>query len=97
MASVVGRAVLALQTGAPPHPIKDELVQRGSFEFTMHQAAGMVAVQGAMPVGEALARLRAHAFASNVTAPTLASRIVYREIHFDPLTREWRETGTTRR
>jgi hypothetical protein len=97
MASVVGRAVLALQAGAPPHSIADELVQRGSFDFTVHQAAGMVAVQGAMPVGEALARLRAHAFATSVTAPTLASRIVYRETHFDPLTREWRETGTTRR
>ncbi len=97
MASVVGRAVLALQAGAPPHSIADELAQRGSFDFTVHQAAGMVAVQGAIPVGEALARLRAHAFAIEVTAPTLASRIVYRETHFDPLTREWRETGTTTR
>jgi hypothetical protein len=97
MASVVGRAVLALQAGAQPDSIADELVRRGSFDFTVHQAAGMVAVQGAMPVGEALARLRAHAFAIAVTAPTLAGRVIYREVLFDPLEREWREIGATSR
>ena len=97
MASVVGRAVLGLQAGAPMDSISNELVRRSTFDYTVHQAAGMVSVQGAMTVGEALARLRAHAFANENSASALASRIVFREIVFDSLSREWRETGTTTR
>jgi hypothetical protein len=97
MASVVCRALLALQAGAPADSIGDELLRQGSFDFSVHQAAGMVAVQGAMTVGEALARLRAHAFALNVSSTTLAGYVIYREVLFDPLAREWRETGSTTR
>ena len=97
MASVVCRAVLALQAGAPADSIGDELLRHGSFDFSVHQAAGMVAVQGAISVGEALVRLRAHAFAINVTATTLAGYVIYREVLFDPLARDWKETGATMR
>ena len=97
MASVVGRAVLSVQAGAPPDSIADELLRQSTFDFTVHQAAGMVAVQGAVTVGEALARLRAHAFALNVTATALASRVIFRETVFDALSREWLETGTSTR
>jgi hypothetical protein len=97
MASVVGRAVLALQAGAPVDSIGDELVRRSTIDYTVHQAAGMVAVQGAMTVGEALARIRAHAFATDAAASTLAGRIVFRETIFDALSREWRETGASTR
>jgi hypothetical protein len=97
MASVVGRAVLALQTGAPVDSIAHELVRQSTFDYGVHQAAGMVAVQGAMTVGEALARIRAHAFATDATASTFSGRIVFREIVFDALSRDWRETGATTR
>ena len=97
MASVVGRAMLAIQAGTPTDSIGSELDRESTFHHTVHQAAGMVAVQGTMSVGEALARLRAHAFASNATASMLASRIVYREVVFDGLSSDWRETGTTTR
>jgi hypothetical protein len=97
MASVVVRAVLAFQIGARPDSLGEELGLGGPFDFTVHQATGMVAVQGAMSVGEALARLRAHAFASDMTVASLAGRVIYREVLFDPIDREWRETGTTKR
>lgn len=97
MASVVGRALLALQAGAPPATIADEILRQSTFDFTVHQAAGMVSVQGAMTVGEALARLRAHAFAMNVTTTALAGRIIFRETVFDSMSREWTETGTSTR
>ncbi len=97
MAAVVGRAILAIQAGAPPDSFADELVRQSSFDFTVHQAAGMVAVQGAFTVGEALARLRAHAFALNVTASNLAGQVIFRELVFDAISREWIETGTSTR
>jgi hypothetical protein len=97
MASVVGKALLSLQAGTPPDSIADELVRQSTFDFSVHQAAGMVAVQGAFTVGEALARLRAHAFVLNVTASALASRVVFRELVFDAISREWVETGTSTR
>lgn len=97
VASVVARAILSIQAGAPPDSFADELVRQSTFDFTVHQAAGMLAVQGAFTVGEALARLRAHAFALNVTASTLAGRVIFREIVFDAMSREWIETGTSTR
>jgi hypothetical protein len=97
MASVVGRVLLSLQAGAPPDSIADGLLQESTLDFTVHQAAGMVAVQGAITVGEALARLRAHAFATDATASVLAGRVVFREIVFDAISREWVETGNSTR
>lgn len=97
MASVVGRAVLAHQAGAPVGSIEHELARESPFDYAVHQAAGMVAVQGAITVGEALSRIRAQAFATDATASALAGRIVFREIVFDALSREWRETWTTTR
>lgn len=97
MATVVGRGLLALQTGAPRGAVAEEILRQGPMDFAVHQAAGMVAVQGAMTVGEALARLRAHAFAINVTTTALAGRVVFRETVFDALSREWMDTGTSTR
>ena len=97
MASVVGRTVLALQAGAPVDSIGDELVRQSTMDYSVHQAAGMVSVQGAMTVGEALARIRAHAFATSATASTLGRRIVFREVVFDAFSREWRDTGSSTR
>lgn len=90
MASVVGRAVLTMQAGAPRGALAEELQRGASFEFVVHQAAGIVAVQGSMSIGDALAALRAHAFASGTSSSALALSVVAREISYDPATREWR-------
>jgi hypothetical protein len=94
MATVVSRAILAMQSGAPSDMIAAELEQEATFDFAVHQAAGMVAVQGSMSLGDALSTLRAHAFSTDVTSSALARRVVARETHFDSVTREWREGAT---
>jgi hypothetical protein len=91
MASVASRAILSMQSGAPPEMIATELEHEATFDFAIHQAAGMVAVQGSMSIGDALATLRAHAFSTSATPSALARRIVARDTFFDPVTRDWRE------
>jgi hypothetical protein len=96
MASVVGRAVLAMQAGAPAEALAAELEREVAFDFTIHQAAGMVSVQGAMSVGNALVTLRTHAFATSTALLALAKRVVAREVIFEPASGAWREaTGGT--
>jgi hypothetical protein len=91
MASVAARAIVSMQAGAAPDMIGDELAREGTFDFAVHQAAGMVSVQGSMSVGDALVALRAHAFTNDCTSSTLALRIVARELCFDRETLEWRD------
>jgi hypothetical protein len=91
MSSVVGRAVLAMQGGSGSGAIVDELRREGTFDFTVHEAAGMVAAQGRIPVGDALVRLRAHAYATDTTASSLARRVLARHTVFDGASEEWRE------
>jgi acyl-CoA hydrolase len=80
-----------MQAGAPQDVIADELVREATFDFAVHQAAGMVSVQASMSVGDALVALRAHAFTTDRTSSELALRVVARDLRFDPETREWRE------
>jgi hypothetical protein len=91
MASVIGRAILSMQAGAPQDALAAELEREATFDFSVHQAAGMVAVQGSMTVGDALVALRAHAFASNTALSELAIRVVTRQYHFDPISDAWRD------
>jgi len=97
MASVIGRAILSMQAGAPHDTLAAELEREVTFDFSVHQAAGMIAVQGSMSVGNALVALRAHAFATNESLSELAMRVVIREISFDPHSGAWlEESGKSR-
>ncbi|MEJ7585152.1 MAG: hypothetical protein WKF43_13970 [Acidimicrobiales bacterium] len=49
----------------------------------LHQAAGMVSVQLGVSVGEALVRMRSHAFATNRSLRLLAGDVVSRALRFD--------------
>ncbi|HEV3268664.1 MAG TPA: ANTAR domain-containing protein [Acidimicrobiales bacterium] len=91
MASVIGRAILAMQAGAPPGGLAGELEGQSTFDFAVHQAAGMLAVQGSLSVRDALVALRAHAFATNCVPSELAERVVLRQVHIDPVTGTWRD------
>ncbi len=95
MAAVIGRAVLAMQAGAPNDTLASELEREATFDFSVHQAAGMVAVQGSMTVGNALVALRAHAYATDSALSDLALRVVVRETSFDPNFGIWRDEGVT--
>lgn len=89
MASVVGRAVLATWAGASRSELTSELALALSFDFSVHQAAGMVAVQGDMSLSDAMVALRAHAFGTGASMTALAESVVRRETTYEPTTRTW--------
>jgi len=91
MASVIGRAILAMQAGAPGAGLAGELEGQSSFDFAVHQAAGMLAVQASLSVRDALVALRAHAFATKTAPSVLAERVVHRRARIDPGTGDWQD------
>ena len=81
VSEVAARAVLDMQAHAPPGAIAAELID-SDFRFVVHQASGMVSVQLAVSVAEALIRLRAYAFAHNRLLTEVAEDIVARRLRF---------------
>lgn len=53
------------------------------FNSEVHQATGMVSVQGSVPLAEALLLLRARAFAEGMTIGDVARAVVTRTLRFD--------------
>ncbi len=84
MADVAAQAVLLLQAEAPPDMVAVELESNGNFQYVVHQASGMVAAQLAVTVGQALIRLRAHAFGNDRSLTDVARDVVDRRLRFDP-------------
>jgi hypothetical protein len=82
LADLAARAVLALQAEAPPGALAAELEAGGNFRFVVHQASGMVSAQLGVSVGEALIRLRAHAFANERPLVDVARDVVCRRLRF---------------
>jgi hypothetical protein len=89
IASVIGRAILAKQAGGSTENLVGELNGAAMLDFRVHQAAGMVAIQGSMSVKDALVMLRAHAFGIGVELSVLAGRVVTRTTRFDSESQEW--------
>jgi len=73
MAGVATQAVIAMKANAPPGALAAELDVGANFQFVLHHAAGMVAAQLEVSVGEALIPLRADAFAA-ASSPTWPSK-----------------------
>jgi len=90
VASVIGRAILETRAGATELDLRGELGLAHSLDFSVHQAAGMVAVQGSLSLDDALVALRSHAFGSGVSMTTMAQSVVRRETTYDPESRRWR-------
>jgi len=84
MADVAAHAVLVLQAGAPPGRLAAELEAGADFHYVVHQAAGMVAAQLEVSVGQALVRLRAYAFGNDRPLRLVAEDVVARTLRFDP-------------
>ena len=82
MAGVAARWVLEVQAGAPPGGLARELEVGADFRFVVHNAAGMVAVQLGVSVGEALIRLRAYAFSNDRLLGDVAQDVVDRTLRF---------------
>lgn len=82
-AEVITRAILARQAGLPEEELMAELADDRAFHAEVHQASGMVSVQLGVDVGDALARLRARAFALDRPIGEVAADVVARRIRFE--------------
>jgi hypothetical protein len=80
VADVAARWVLDAQAGAPSGVLAKELEAGADFHFAVHNAAGMVSVQGGISVAEALIRLRAFAFANDRLLADVADDVVARRV-----------------
>jgi len=83
MADLAAQAVLLLQADAPPGSVAAALEAGADFQYVVHQAAGMVAVQLDVGVGHALVRLRAYAFGNELSLAEVAAAVVARTLRFD--------------
>lgn len=82
LASVAARSVLTMQADAGGDELAGPIEAGNQIRFVVHQATGMVAVQLGVDLGEALLRLRAHAFATNRLVTDVAKDVVARRIRF---------------
>jgi hypothetical protein len=89
VASVVGRTILATQAGGSSEDLLGDPDGPSPLDFRVHQAAGMLAVQGSMSVKDALVLLRARAYGEGCRLSTLAEQVVRRTSRFIPETQEW--------
>ena len=83
LADIAAQAVLLLQANAPPGRLATELEAGSEFQYVVHQAAGMVAAQLNVGIGQALIRLRAYAFGHDRPLTQLAQDVVARKLRFD--------------
>jgi hypothetical protein len=83
MADVATQAVLMMQANAPPGQLAAALEAGSDFQYVVHQASGMVSAQLDISVGQALIRLRAHAFGNNRNLTDVAKDVVARRVRFD--------------
>ena len=83
MADLTAQGLLLLQSGAPAGTVAVELEANADFQYIVHQASGMVAAQLEVSVGQALMRLRAHAFGNDRALTAVARDVVDRRLRFD--------------
>jgi hypothetical protein len=83
MADIAAEAVLLMQAEAPPGALGAALQEGADFQSVVHQASGMVSVQLQVSVGQALIRLRGHAFGSGRPLAAVARDVVERRLRFD--------------
>ncbi len=84
VADITAQAVLVVQADASPGTLASALEANSNFNYVVHQASGMVAAQLDVSVGQALIRLRAHAFGSDQPLTAVANAVVARTLRFHP-------------
>ena len=82
IADLVTHAILDLQAHAPAEALATGLAAV-PFRAQVHQATGRVSAQLDVGVGEALVRLRAHAYAHDRTIDDVAAAVVSGALRFD--------------
>jgi GAF domain-containing protein len=83
VAHVVTRTVLAWQAVAPSGTLAWQLEQVPAHRAVVHQATGMVSVQAHVPIHDALALLRAHAFVQDRLVGDVATDVVAGMLRFN--------------
>ncbi len=83
MADVAAQFVLATQADAPLDTVSEVLEAGANFHLVEHEASGMMSAQLDVTVGEALIRLRAHAFSHDMALIDVARAVVDRRLRFD--------------
>jgi hypothetical protein len=84
VADVVTDQLLDLQAGAASESLAWGL-EVDDYRAVVHQATGMISAQLNCAIGEALVRLRGHAFASDRPIDQVATDVVTRALRFDEL------------
>ena len=82
VAHVAGRRVLEWQSVAGEGSLARQLEHLPANRAVVHQAAGMVSVQAAVRIDDALALLRAYAFSSNRPINEVAADVVGGDLRF---------------
>ena len=83
LARVITHELLALQAGAEPGVLGTGLEEVTDLRVTVHQASGMVSERLGIPIGDALVRLRAHAYAEGRSVNDVARDVVARRLRLD--------------
>jgi hypothetical protein len=76
--------LLHLQGQAPPGQLPGQIDAALASRAEVHQATGMISVQAGVPLADALARLRARAFAAGRPLGDVAGDVVARRLRFRP-------------
>jgi hypothetical protein len=83
LADMATEIVLDIHSQVPPGSLIGQIAEDGPYGARVHQATGMVSGQADIGVKTALARLRAHAFASDLSLSTVAADVVEGRLRFD--------------
>ena len=83
LADIALQMVLDAAAGVSASPDYRPLEGLSNRRAEVHQAAGIISVQLGVELGEALVRLRAHAFASGASLGDVADDVVNRRLHLD--------------
>jgi hypothetical protein len=83
VAHVASRTVLGWQSVAGPGSLAWQLEQVPAHRAVVHQATGMVSVQAAVSVGDAVVMLRAYAFAEDRPISAVAADVVVGGLRLD--------------
>jgi GAF domain len=83
VAEMSGRTIVSWQADAPPGQLAWQLEGSGNYRVAVHQAAGRVSVQAGVSVDDAMAVLRAHAFANDRTLADVSSEVLSGGLRFD--------------
>jgi hypothetical protein len=83
VANMSGQTIVSWQADAPAGTLAWQLEKSGNYSVVVHQAVGRVSVQADVKVDDAMAMLRAHAFAGDRTIVEVATDVLQGRLHFN--------------